>query len=214
MKKKIQSFISIIFTIGILIGSGFIINPSAMYDTRIWVIILALFVMFSTQPPMKKSDLMNPDDQYSMLGILVMAIIVHNLAVIEWVLKSENQHGLDGYAIIGLLMIWGGIAFRVYAIKKLSYYFSNITEIKKEHQIINDGIYGKIRHPSYTGAICTMIGILIWLESWNSIGICLGLITLAYWHRITQEEKLLIKHFGKKYVQYRQKTGLLFPKIL
>ncbi len=213
MKKKIQSSISIILTIGILIGSGFIVNPSIVNDIQIWGVILALVVLFSTQPPMSKSDLLNPDDKYSMLGILGMAIIIHNLAVVEWALKTTHKFSISTSSIVGFGMIWGGMALRIYAIKKLAYYFSNITEIKEGHQIVDVGIYGKIRHPSYTGAICTMIGTLIWLEAWNVFVICLGLITLTYWHRITQEEKLLTKHFGEKYIQYCKKTGLLFPKM-
>jgi protein-S-isoprenylcysteine O-methyltransferase Ste14 len=213
MKKKIQSLISIILTIGILIGSGFIVNPAIVNDIQIWGVILALFVMFSTQPPVRKSDLLNPNDKYSMMGILVMAIIVYNIAVIEWALKTSHPFSISISSIIGFGMIWGGMALRVYAIKKLAYYFSNITEIKEGHQIIDVGIYGKIRHPSYTGAICTMIGTLVWLEAWNSFAICLGLIAFAYWHRITQEEQLLTKHFGEKYIQYCQKTGLLLPNV-
>jgi protein-S-isoprenylcysteine O-methyltransferase Ste14 len=213
MKKKIQFSISTILTIGILIGSGFIVNPYIVDDIQILGVILSLIVMFSTQPPMSKSDMLNPDDKYSMLGILMMAIVVHNLAVIEWAMKTHHPFSFSIFTIVGFLMIWSGMALRIYAIKKLTFYFSNIAEIKEGHQIVDEGIYAKIRHPSYTGAIFTMIGTLIWLEAWNSFGICLGLISFAYWHRITQEEKILTNHFGEKYIEYRQKTGLLFPKI-
>jgi protein-S-isoprenylcysteine O-methyltransferase Ste14 len=213
MKKTIQTSIATFFTIGILVGSGFIINTSIVYDIHIWGVIVSLIVLFGSQPPMKKLDLFNPNDKFSMLGILVMAIIVYNLAVMEWALKTKQSFSLEIYTILGFLMIWGGMALRIYSIQKLSECFSNITEIKAGHRIVDIGIYAKVRHPSYTGAICTMMGTLLWLEAWNSFGICLGLISLAYWHRITQEEKLLTEHFGGKYREYRQKTGLLFPKI-
>ena len=213
MKKTIQFTLSTICTVGILVGSGFIYTPSIIFDPEIWVVMLAIIVMLLTQPHINKADLLNPTDKYSMLGIFLMAIIVHNLAVMEWAMKTKYYFSLSFLKILGFIMIWGGIIFRIYAIKKLSIYFSNAAEIQKEHQLYDEGIYAKVRHPSYSGAISTIIGTLIWLESWSVFFICLLLITMAYWHRITQEEKLLTNHFKEKYIQYCQKTGCLLPKI-
>lgn len=213
MKKKFQSMLSTILTTGILLGSGFIYNPSIIFEAEIWMVVLAIIVMLITQPAVTKADLLNPTDKYSMLGIFLMAIVVHNLAVMEFAMKSRHSFSVSFLKIISFIMIWGGIIFRVYAIKKLSIYFSNAAEIQEEHQLYDKGIYSKIRHPSYTGAICTIIGTLIWLESWEVFVVCLLLITIAYWHRITQEEKLLTNHFKDKYIQYCKKTGCLLPKI-
>jgi protein-S-isoprenylcysteine O-methyltransferase Ste14 len=213
MKKIIQLTLSTIFTVGILLGSGFIYNPFIVSDVEIWVVILSIIVMLTTQPPMRKTDLLNPTDRYSMLGIFLMAIVVHNLAVLEWAMKTTHQFSISFQKTISFVMIWGGIIFRIYAIKTLSIYFSNAAEIQDTHVLYDEGIYAKVRHPSYTGAICTIIGTLIWLEAWNVFIICLLVIILAYWHRIKQEEKILTNHFKEKYIQYRQKTGCLFSKI-
>jgi protein-S-isoprenylcysteine O-methyltransferase Ste14 len=213
MKKSIQLILSTILSIGIFTGSGFIVNPDMFTDIHIGVVILSLIVLLNSQPPIKKKELFNPNDKFSMLGILIMAITFYNVIVLEWSLKSIVNHNWSILGLLGFVMIFGGLKFRIDAIKALDYCFSNDAQIKKEHKIIDIGIYAKVRHPSYTGAICTMMGTLLWLETWNNFGVCLGLISLAYWHRITEEEKLLTKHFGEKYIQYRQKTGLFFPKI-
>ena len=213
MKKTFQLILSTIFTTGILLGSGFIYNPFIIFEVEIWVIVLAVMVMLITQPAVSKADLLNPTDKYSMLGILLMAIIVHNLAIIEFAMKTTHNFSVSFLKTISFIMIWGGIIFRVYAIKKLSIYFSNAAEIQREHELYDKGIYAKIRHPSYSGAICTIIGTLMWLESWNVFIVCLLLIAVAYWHRIAQEERLLTNHFKDKYLQYCQKTGYLLPKI-
>ena len=213
MKKTFQIAIATIFTVGIFTGSGIIFNPFIVFDFQIWVVISSLVFMLNSQPPMQKADLFNPDDKFSMLGILVMAVVVYNISTLEWAMKAHRNFSFDTASILSFMMIWSGLGFRIYAIKKLSIYFSNAAKIQAEHQLYEEGIYGKIRHPSYTGAISTMIGTLIWLETWNAFVVCLCLIFFAYWHRITQEEKLLTKHFGEKYVQYYQKTGYLLPKI-
>jgi protein-S-isoprenylcysteine O-methyltransferase Ste14 len=213
MKKSFHCAIATIFTVGIFVGSGIILNPSIVFDFQIWVVIISLVVMLNSQPAMRKEDLFNPDDKFSMLGILVMAVVVYNISILEWAMKANHNFFFGILSILSFMMIWGGLGFRIYAIKKLSIYFSNAATIQVEHQLYEEGIYGKIRHPSYIGAIFTMIGTLIWLETWNTFVICLGLLFIAYWHRITQEEKLLTKYFGEKYNQYRQKTGYLLPKI-
>lgn len=213
MKNILQFTISSICTISILFGLGFYLNPSIRFDFQIWVVIVATLVMFGTQPKLSKSDLLNPNDKYSMLGLSLMGVIVNNLSVIHYALNYHQEFSLTISEIVGFVMIWSGLGLRIYAIRKLNKYFSNTVTIQSEHQLYDQGIYGKIRHPSYTGAIICIIGTIIWLESWSSMMISLGLIFISYRHRITQEERILKLHFGKKYELYLLKTGSLIPKI-
>ena len=213
MKKTLQFSISTFLIIGILIGSGFILKPSIVNDYQVWVVIMAITAMLSSQPPISKRDLFNPKDKYSMLGILLMGILVHNIAITQWALKPKQNDSLITFQIMGFLMIWGGLIFRIYAIHELSVNFNNTVDIPAERKLNQVGIYSLIRHPSYTGAITSMIGTVIWLESWNFLILCVGLISIAYWHRIRQEERILTDYFGETYKEYCKKTGSLFPKI-
>ena len=212
MKNALQFIISSTFTIVLLFGLGIYFNPSILLDFQIWVVVLATLVMFGTQPKLSKSDLFNPNDKYSMLGLSLMGIIVNNVSVTHWA-NHAHEFSFSISKWISFLMIWGGLAFRIYAIQKLNIYFSNAVTIQNNHHLYDKGIYAKIRHPSYTGAIICIIGTIIWFEAWGSIGILLVLIFVAYCHRIVQEEKKLGLYFGVKYKIYRQKTGPLLPKI-
>lgn len=212
MKNALQFIISSTFTIVLLFGLGVYFNPSILLDFQIWVVVLATLVMFSTQPKLSKSDLFNPKDKYSMLGLSLMGIIVNNVSVIHWA-NHANEFSFSISKWISFLMIWGGLAFRIYAIQKLNIYFSNAVTIQNDHSLYDKGIYAKIRHPSYTGAIICIIGTIIWFEAWGSIGILLVIIFVAYGHRIVQEEKILGLYFGVQYKIYLQKTGPLLPKI-
>jgi protein-S-isoprenylcysteine O-methyltransferase Ste14 len=208
MKSVFQFFIS---TIALLFGLGFISNPSVIFHYQIWITVLASVVMFATQPKMSKDDIVNKSDGYSMLGIMVMAIAVTNMTVYDFGRGGlQTNHAMN---YVGLVMIWTGMAFRVYAIQTLGNYFSNAAQIKDEHQLCEEGIYRIIRHPSYTGAIASIVGTVLWLGAWQTLPISLYLIFVAYYHRITQEEKILTLHFGEKYVQYCKRTGALLPKI-
>lgn len=214
MKNILQSSFSILFTIIILFGPGIFINSSITFHWQLWVVMVATIIMFASQPKLSKSDFINPDDKFSMLGISVMAILVTNMSVIEWALSSERSSILNAVNGVSFFMIWGGLAFRIYAITTLKQYFSNAAEIQSEHKLFDKGIYAVIRHPSYTGAILTIVGTIIWLKSWNTFPFSLILIGLAYSYRIIQEEKMLTGHFGEKYRIYRQQTGSLLPKFI
>jgi protein-S-isoprenylcysteine O-methyltransferase Ste14 len=211
MKKVIQFFISTITALGLLFGLGLLANPSVLAYYQVWVIMLATVVMFASQPPLDKKEFFNQSDGYSMIGIMLMAIVVTNLSVYDYSRKQASSNHPINY--VGFLMIWIGLVFRIYAIRILGNYFSNAAQIKPEHRLCQDGIYAIIRHPSYTGAIATIVGTVLWLGAWQTLPISFYLIFVAYYHRITQEEKILTAHFGEKYRQYCKKTGALLPKI-
>jgi protein-S-isoprenylcysteine O-methyltransferase Ste14 len=212
MKKVFQFFISTILTVGLLFGLGFLSNSSVIFQYQIWVTIIATIIMFATQPKVDKVDFFNKSDRYSMLGIMVMAIVVTNFTVVEFGLLNEKQKILNPLNIFGFLLIWGGLVFRIYSIRVLGKYFSNAAQIKNQHQLFKAGIYSVIRHPSYTGAISSIVGSVLWLNAWQTLPISLYLIFVAYYHRITQEEKVLMIHFGKEYQEYCKRTGMLLPK--
>lgn len=76
---------------------------------------------------------------------------------------------------------------------------------QESENLITAGIYSKIRHPLYLGLILIHIGFpiaFLSLLSLISVVILIPQIFLwKYW-----EEKLLIKKFGDKYIEYKKKT--------
>lgn len=216
MRTLLQKITSSILILVLFFGLGLIFNSSLIANEKLWIVVLATIIMSESQPVVKKPDLLNPSDGYSMLGIMIMGIVVTNLTVIEFAINikpeefSRFSYG-DG---IGIMMILGGLIFRIYAIRKLGKYFSNAAEIKTEHILYDKGIYGEIRHPSYTGAIICIIGTIVFLHAWHTMGISLAIIFFAYSYRIKKEEKNLTKYFGQNYKIYCQHTGSLFPKLI
>jgi len=83
---------------------------------------------------------------------------------------------------------------------------------QEEQELIDDGLYGYVRHPLYMGLIVWLIGIALWLESFISViavfpisGILIG--------RIMVEEKALLKTLpGYKEYMNRVKYRI-FPFI-
>jgi len=81
---------------------------------------------------------------------------------------------------------------------------------KKEHSLYS-GIYEKIRHPQAAGESVTWLVIALLLNS--------PFLTLysfvwfpIYYGMCVAEEKDLIIRYGQAYIEYRDKTGFVWPK--
>ena len=113
--------------------------------------------------------------------------------------------GMVAIAISFWLFIWTH--------KTLGRNFSAILTIKKNHKLIQDGPYKRVRHPMYTAIYFMIYGFFL-LSSNLLVGI-LPLISFSYLYfsRVKQEEEMMMKKFGKEYEKYIERTGRLIPKI-
>ena len=78
-------------------------------------------------------------------------------------------------------------------------------------KVVDTGPYRYIRHPSYTGALMTQVGIGLSLGNWVGMLALLVCMTVAYSYRISVEEKALIAALGEPYKQYMQRTRRIIP---
>ena len=104
-----------------------------------------------------------------------------------------------------------GIALRWYAATALGKYFTFDVAIHSGQTLIEAGPYRHIRHPSYTGALLTLVGFGLALGNW--LGLAAGLLCLAsaYAYRIPVEESALAVALGEPYKQYVSRTWRLVP---
>ena len=108
--------------------------------------------------------------------------------------------------IIGSVLFAVGLLVRTIAMRTLGHYFTFKLTIRTDHQLVKSGIYNYIRHPSYTGTLFQLLGMMIAARSWAGlVGISLsaGVIILL---RIGREEKMLAQVFGEEYIEYQKKT--------
>ena len=118
------------------------------------------------------------------------------------------------FQVFGFILVIFGFVESMLGRKELA---TNWTEsydyqIKRKHELVSTGIYSYIRHPIYGGLWLTLTGSLIVSETYLFLPISL-LALFAFIRFAKREEKILVKHFGKKYLEYQRKTKLLIPKI-
>lgn len=85
--------------------------------------------------------------------------------------------------------------------------------IHKDHKIKKDGLYHYVRHPSYTFALLTFLGLGLYLNNWISLILAFIPPCVAFSYRIKIEEQVLIEEFGDGYIQYRKTTKKLIPFV-
>jgi protein-S-isoprenylcysteine O-methyltransferase Ste14 len=101
---------------------------------------------------------------------------------------------------------------RIWPVFVLGRRFSGLVAIQPGHELVTDGIYGVIRHPSYLGMIILMLG---WALAFRSVpGVILAALLIPpLLARIRSEEALLRSQFGDQYDAYCRRTSRLIPGI-
>jgi protein-S-isoprenylcysteine O-methyltransferase Ste14 len=115
---------------------------------------------------------------------------------------------------LGILLIYAGMALRLYAIIVLGAFFTTTVAIADEQTVIEAGPYRLIRHPSYTGLLITLLGFGLSLTNWLSLLVIMGCALLGLSYRIHVEEHVLKAHLGQRYQQYMRRTKRLIPFVL
>ena len=114
---------------------------------------------------------------------------------------------------VGIALMVVGLAFRWYSIRVLGKSFTYVVHTRPDQQVVEKGPYRWIRHPSYTGALLTIIGVLVALTNPLSF---LGLIPAfaGYAYHIRVEEGALVRDLGEPYHSYMKRTKRLIPFLV
>ena len=116
---------------------------------------------------------------------------------------------------LGIVLIYAGIALRLYAIHTLGAYFTTTVAVAPEQAVVETGPYRLIRHPSYTGLLITMLGFgLSGYMNWLSLLVLMGCALIGLSYRIYVEERVLQGQLGGRYQEYMRRTKRLIPFIV
>jgi protein-S-isoprenylcysteine O-methyltransferase Ste14 len=134
-----------------------------------------------------------------------------------WLPAYSERMGLwtfGGEAVrwLGVVLFAGGGVLRLWPVFILGRRFSGLVAIQKGHTLVTDGIYARIRNPSYLGLMISVFG---WGFAFGSLA---GLVLAALFlppliGRIRSEEAMLAAHFGAEYEAYRARSWRLVPYI-
>lgn len=124
------------------------------------------------------------------------------------------------------LLVASGSILRLLCYRALGKFFTFEVTIRSNHKIIDSGLYGVVRHPSYTGAFSIWGGTALWVFSSQNPAITCGWATsfpivrliMASWmfaamffcftlvQRVFVEERNLQIHFGQTWDDYTKRV--------
>jgi len=119
----------------------------------------------------------------------------------------------DLMLVTGAVVCVLGLLVTIWARRTLAGNWSNDVTFKENHELIRTGPYRFVRHPIYTGLLVMCLGTAIergLLRCW------LGLIVIGigFWIKLSQEERLMLRHFPDQYPLYQKQVKALVPWII
>ena len=133
---------------------------------------------------------------------IMLALIL--LVILILTIFFKNQFYIPEYLItIGFIICAIGVLFILAGILTLGKYFTTSIIPKG---LVTTGIYSKIRHPMFTGAILVYIGIVVIFQSIIGFLLVIFILIPFFIYSAIEEEKILSKKFKDKYTAYKKKT--------
>jgi protein-S-isoprenylcysteine O-methyltransferase Ste14 len=123
------------------------------------------------------------------------------------------QFGSDGLDLVGLVVMWAGLALRVWAVAVLGASFRTTVEVDAGQPVVDSGPYRWVRHPSYTGVVVMMAGLALIDGTWLALAILLVVPTAVLIRRILIEEAVMTEVLGRAYTDYAAGTKRLVPGL-
>jgi protein-S-isoprenylcysteine O-methyltransferase Ste14 len=115
--------------------------------------------------------------------------------------------------VVGVVVVWLGLALRVWAIAALGESFRTTVEVEPGQTVVSRGPYRWIRHPSYAGLLLIVAGFGAAQENWLSLAAGALLPVPAIVWRIHVEEAELNRVLGQAYRSYQSNRARLIPRL-
>ncbi|KAF2235755.1 isoprenylcysteine carboxyl methyltransferase [Viridothelium virens] len=119
------------------------------------------------------------------------------------------------FVLLGFTLVLFGQAVRSIAMAHLGTNFHHIVQVRRNegHELVTNGIYALLRHPSYFGFFWWAVGTQLVLGNCVCLVLYVGVLRRFFGHRIQKEEKALLGFFGDAYAEYKAKTKVGIPLI-
>ena len=153
-------------------------------------------------------------------GSLTLVIIAYvaGLSLAGYLAGTQGWARLPSFRLeaywSGVLLIWAGMALRLWAVLVLGRFFRITVIMQDEHQLVEEGPYRVLRHPGYAGGLLTITGIGLAMGNWLSLLALLAVVLLGYAYRIRVEERALRARFGESYDRYAATRRRLVPYLI
>ena len=192
---------------------GFLVHPARAGLVAMALITVAAVLAWRLDvQPFRKSKQGVGRQRWLLATLMLMAVGL--MVFLPYADRREvlTFSGADRSRYFGLLLFIGGNILGFVALRALGKQYSGYVTLQEDHQLVQTGIYGVIRHPIYLRALMVFVGLPLIFRSLLLLPLfVVGVLFVGY--RIRQEEKLLGEHFGAEFEAYRRRTWCLLPYL-
>ena len=185
----------------------------------IWCVGIVLWTLIRIPHRRKARKTKVVADKRSTAETIALTLCIIGLVVIPAIHLAFKPFGFAQYAFSTLMGWLGAAAMILFLVlfhlshKHLAKNWSVTLEIRKDHKLVDTGVYKYIRHPMYTSFWLWGFAQFLLIPNWIA-GIS-GLLSVAwlYFSRINKEEAMMREQFGADYDAYCARTFRLLPRI-
>src|ERR1044071_5724663 len=169
--------------------------------TTCWIIFLVVWLIaaFRTKRTVEKQSLFSALAHRIPVGLgWWMLISLRMPPPLHW----QVLHRLAPLAFLAAAICVYGLFFTLWARRTLAGNWSSDVTFKRDHELIRTGPYRLVRHPIYTGLLVMCLGTVILIGQFRG-AVSLALVSIGFWIKLSQEERLLVRHFPDTYPAYQ-----------
>ncbi len=148
------------------------------------------------------------------LGLCIAGLVViPALQLTTGIFDFANYPYQPVMGVLGTLTMIAFLVMFYLSHKHLANNWSVSLEIRKDHKLVDSGVYRHIRHPMYASFFLWGLAQFLLIPNWIAGTSGLASVAWLYFSRIENEEDMMRERFGKAYEEYGKKTARLIPKI-
>lgn len=184
-------------------------HPRALALLAVWAAGNVAITL--SRPPLGRAEATDRDAPHVMLGLVLLPFLAGPLAA--WgeragILRYPWPAGLHA---LGPVLVAGGLALRAAAMARLGARFAPQVALQSGHALETGGLYRRLRHPGYLGALIATLGAALTFRS--ALGLVAAVLLLpAVRARVRREDHMLEQRFGAEFRAWHARTGGLWPR--
>ena len=192
-------------------------NP--WFGKAAFLVCLVAFCVIRTPHGQRHSKVAIAEDRKGTLEIWLLISATLGTVIIPIVWVSSSLFEFAEYELLPAIY-WPGIVVMLLGLwlfhrshVDLGTNWSVTLQMRENHALITNGVYNKIRHPMYSSMFLLAIAQALFVPNWIAGPAYFVGFGLLYVLRVGVEERMMFDRFGSEYVEYKQRTGRLMPRL-
>ena len=142
-------------------------------------------------------------------GMVLQAISY--MILVRWRMPPDRV----GMGRLAVSMLCGPLAVALAwtAVPRLGKQWRMNAGLYPDHELVQTGAYGVVRHPIYASMLAIFLGLGLLLARWQALAIGLVLFVAGVEIRVRIEDRLLESRFGEEFRAYRRRVRAYLPSV-